>query len=270
MRGSQIVGFLLLMAFAQPVQAEDGPVSVAVVIAGDVPRQVHVDDGSSGVDLVSTDHDASFSGSISVANDQNFHSMRLVADYGNEPEQSIPLRVRSGMDSIRLRLPHLTNLSCDGPTVFKIEQNTSFADDLLQSYLVARDLHFSVNVSNGCGSYMLKRVDKAWFDRSYALTLLRPYFALDEDARSAYAQYDSAYAQNYADQDAAHALALLNSERVRLARSGDLTAALAINDSMVNALQSDSHLKTNFEKLQRLPLSQLVKESNAFRVKLGN
>lgn len=263
-----LVLFAILSAFGTCAFADEVSVSFDVVVAGAAPQHVRLDDGASGAELSNANNTGTFSGAIAIPNDQIFHEMRLIADYGDLPEEAVPLRLRSEIKAVRVRVSHITNLSCDNTTVTHIEQSTTLPDDLVRSYLIARDLHFSYNVTSPCGTFMLKRVDKAWFDRSYGLTLARPFFALDDDARAAYGNYDRAYVELYSDQDSTHKLALLNVERVRLAKNGDFAAAVSANDALVKALQADDHLRTKFGQLQRLPLSQLLTEGAALKAQI--
>jgi hypothetical protein len=200
---------------------------------------VDVDNGRSIADLqMDTANKVHFIGQVGLADNvvtKLFIPGLITAGYSDGAEETVPIKFGPGISVIRMRIFHPAALDCGNETVRTIEQSASDPDLLLKRYITARALYRM----GGCGSYQVRRVIKAWFDRSYGLAILRPFFRLDDDARDEAQKILPSYVDNYVQQVNGNNVKILNDVKLDLAKQGEYDAATKINSTLLNALEEN-------------------------------
>ncbi len=263
------VAILLISSFfgSAGSACAESPIRFLVQWAGPNPGSVFVDDGGSGLELTLDQPKSVFHGDLDPALSSQtdlFRYMRLIASYATDAQETLPLRIGGNMTIVKIRLFRAASLTCDEATVQEVEHNTMDPDLAMKRFALARDLS-SLEGPNRCGPFMQKRVAKAWFDRSYALTQIRDYCRLDDDAVDAYKRIDKKYVDNYVNEVKAHEIKLANDQKKALAGAGNFEAAANLNASIVTAVSQDPKIAKMFEAKQRLPLAQLTVDGQDLR-----
>jgi hypothetical protein len=182
-----------------------------------------------------------------------FKSGTLEATFA-DPDSSawIPLRLSSGVTAIHIPLRKTATPKCIKANVDIVEKPAADRDRQFRAYLLARDL-FYLSGDDVCGSILMPKVVKGWFDRSFALAISYPFVALDRDAvAEARRVMGATYVDPYVKQVEAYELRLLNNRKIASIRSGNFGNAMRLQELIVGKTAKDAGLAKAAEQYEML------------------
>ena len=222
----------------------------------DQPPQVTVDDQQSQLQLHYDADKHVFEGSyafppnIAVPVD-----VTLTASYADQTSVPLFLRIRPGL-TINATVYHTVIDSCTPQNLHNFDRPSGSVETALKSYFLAIAA-LQMQGSDACGDIMRKRVEKAWFDRSYEMETLKNYFRISKPAADASREYQLAYPDPYIDQDTGLGFKFANDWKLDEKARGNAARAAAINQELINALQADPHYQAIVKNLQTYTVDRL-------------
>lgn len=247
---------ILAVAVLATGDALAAPYSLKVAVTGEPPARVVFDRDGDTQPLAFDGSANLYSATVDDAGLAPVVPAAVVAEYDGDWRSALPIRLIRKDHQLSLTFHRTANLSCTGPVVQRLEQQSYDFPTALIAYFDARELALRTGAGR-CGTLLRKRVVKAWFDRSYYLATHNDHIRLDPEAQAEYATLDPTYSTNYVRQAAADELRTINDAKLAAFNGADYTTATALSRTLLSKLDADPKLRQDALELQGLSVQQL-------------
>lgn len=164
-------------------------------------------------------------------------SISLDAAFADDETVSVPVRVWPQLAAVFATVHRVRYVACSPADLMAAEVPAGTVPGALKSYFTARAL-YRLRGPDQCSPNNRRRAAKAWVDRAYELTRLKPYFEFSPEAAAAYSQYDPAYVNRLRQEAIGAALKLVNDEKLKALAAGRSDDAATLNASLLEAMRT--------------------------------
>lgn len=254
---SSLLAVVATLGITAAAQAAPAPTPVTVGWSGEQPVSMVLDDAARQTSLALDAGKQVFSLAYQADPVAPYLTSGAVqAAYGDGSFLVLHVRLSPALPSVSARMYRIKPDFCWLPTLAATERMTGELEATQKAYFTARALYL-LEGENRCSKTNRKRAAKAWFDRAYELTTLRPFFDLSPEAAAAYATYDPTYVRHYRDEVRGAGLKLVNDAKREAIASQQFGVATALNRSLLDAYK-DPEVAALGGRLQGLTAAQLA------------
>lgn len=261
-----MLGMGLVLGGLRPAGAAEpgATVTISARFAGEAPRAMVVTTDAENAALQLDPAAGVFRGAVSLA--QRINDVDLQIDYPDSAQYVLPLRLSAGTPSVAVVMKRPVEVRCTNQVLARLGLPAASLQDAVQKYLAAKAIN-EISGADRCGTALRRLATKTWFDASYALVAMKPFFRLDPGAKAAYAALDPLQARTYSRQaDAAH-MAAMYRQSLALFSAGQVASALDLNTDLKAELDKDPALAKATQDLQGVSPGRLVADSALFEAK---
>jgi hypothetical protein len=183
----------------------------------------------------------------------------LDATFADGSTASLPVRLWPELNWLSATVFRIKYDICSPSDLDAAEQKAGTVQGALKALFTARAL-YSITGRDGCSPNNRKRAAKAWFDRSYELSLLANYFDYNAEAGAAYSNYDPAYVEQYRMKVANIGLKLINDQKKAALAAHNYSLASSLNESLLGTITGDDKTRQVALSLGRLSEAQLRRD----------
>jgi hypothetical protein len=182
---------------------------------------------------------------------------------------SVPVRVWPQLSAVFATVYRITYSACSPTDLAMAETAAGSVPGALKALFTARAL-FRLQGVDACSPNNRRRAAKAWLDRAYELTRLKPYFELSPEAAAAYSAYDPAYVKRLQQQVIGAAVKLVNDAKLEALADRRFGEAAALNASLADAIGAHDEVRQAATELQGLTAGLLDADGAYIATRLRN